>query len=110
MDIYEIRLKNLSFLLDEQFGGVRAALARKMEVGANNISRYYSSNKKDRRNIGDEFARGIETVCNKPKGWMDRVHDLAIDADKERLLELWEMMTEDERRQLLKIGSALSEK
>lgn len=75
MDINQIRLNNLTIILDEKFNGVRAALARKMEIAPNNISRYYSDNPKDKRNISDDAARLIESAAGKERYWMDRAHD-----------------------------------
>jgi hypothetical protein len=42
---------------------------------------------------------------------MDVSHSVkGVDEEKARLLELWELMTEDQRENLLAIGAALSRK
>jgi len=68
--IDETRLANLARIVDEDFGGSKAALARSMEVAPNNIPRYFST-QKGRRNISDEAARLIEEAADKPVGWLD---------------------------------------
>lgn len=75
MDIKEIRLKNLTYVLEKHFDGVKARLARRMNIPPNNLSRYFADNPQHRRNIGDETARMIEDAIGKPKGWMDHPHN-----------------------------------
>lgn len=74
--IYEIRLRNLERILEENYGGERGARARLAEdlgVSATQISRYFLAGKYH-QNIGDDMARRIETITVRPEGWMDQEH------------------------------------
>jgi hypothetical protein len=73
MIIEEIRRQNLRRILEEDFGGSQAELARKIGKKDSAISRVFMDGK-NRRNIGAKFARTIETAAGKPKGWLDVEH------------------------------------
>lgn len=73
-DIRAIRLRNLQIILEEEFDGVKADLARAAEVAPNNISRYFSTHPRDGRRVSDDMARKLEKATGKPYGWMDRIH------------------------------------
>lgn len=73
-DIKTIRLRNLEIILEEEFGGVKADLARAAGVAPNNISRYFSTHPRDGRRVSDDMARSLEEATGKPYGWMDRIH------------------------------------
>ena len=74
MDNKEIRRLNLRALIDTQYDGVDRRMAVALERQPNEISRVFSNNEKAKRNIGDNLARQIEQVCNKPRGWLDLTH------------------------------------
>ena len=80
MDIKQIRERNLIELLDHLYDGEPANLSRALDqTTSSQISRYTSTSDKTWRPIGDAMARQIETVSNKPAGWLDRVHDGVAD-------------------------------
>jgi hypothetical protein len=70
MNIKKIRLQNLRALA-KSVGGV-SALARKLQRSQSQISHLISSN--PIKNIGDRLATEIESVFEKPDGWLDRQH------------------------------------
>jgi SOS-response transcriptional repressor LexA len=74
MGIYETRRANLRWLIDNQYGEVAANLAKDLRIQASQLSRIFSPNPKNRRNIGTRLARAIEQVSRKPLGWMDEPH------------------------------------
>jgi SOS-response transcriptional repressor LexA len=74
MGIHETRCANLRWLLQSQYGGVAAHLARELGIQSSQLSRLFSDNPKNRRNIGTKLARSIERVANQPFGWMDEPH------------------------------------
>lgn len=65
--IQEIRIKNLSELIDREFNGVQTRLAERMETPANLVNRWVLGKKV----IGDQVARKIEDAANKPRNWLD---------------------------------------
>ena len=70
MDIHEIRRAKLQQLRDERFKGKNSALAEAIERQPDYISRALS-NGKHRKNIGEAFARHIETALGLESGWLD---------------------------------------
>jgi SOS-response transcriptional repressor LexA len=74
MGIYETRRANLRWLIDHQYEGVAANLAKDLRIQASQLSRIFSPNPKNQRNIGTKLARAIEQVTRKPVGWMDEPH------------------------------------
>lgn len=68
--IKETRRLNLVWILKNEFDN-QADLATALGVQPNVVSRAINLDSKDRRNIGDTFARSIERKTNKPEGWMD---------------------------------------
>lgn len=99
MNISEIRLKNLTKIIDEKFRGVRADLARAINVAPNNISRYYASSARDKRSISDDTAIAIEDAIGKPRGWMSQEHDLSPLI--ERAISALQMLPEDAQEDFL---------
>lgn len=75
MRIEEIRRQNLIWLIEQDYQGVDANLARALGIQASQISRIFSSNSAHRRNIGRNLAQKIERITGKPDGWMDLVHE-----------------------------------
>jgi phage repressor protein C with HTH and peptisase S24 domain len=70
-----IRQLNLESLIKES-GLSKGMFAAKVGTAPAYISQMLSESKP--RGMGDQLARTIEAACNKPLGWMDRVHPLAI--------------------------------
>lgn len=71
--IQEIRIKNLSELIDREFNGVQTRLAERMNTPANLVNRWVLGKKV----IGDQSARKIEAAANKPRNWLDIDHSLS---------------------------------
>lgn len=84
--IHDIRKRNLEIILETEFGGVKARLAKAMGVSPNNISRYFS-NTKDGRTVSDDTARKVEDAVKKPRGWMDSLHQETNDPELDALME-----------------------
>jgi hypothetical protein len=72
LTVKEIRKINLSELI-RQSGQSKTNFAARIDTAPSYISQILSSRSK--RGIGDEFARKIELCFQKPKGWMDGIHD-----------------------------------
>ena len=71
--IQDIRIQNLTDLIDREFNGVQTRLAERMETPANLVNRWVLGKKV----IGDQVARKIETAANKPRNWLDIDHSLS---------------------------------
>lgn len=71
--IQEIRIRNLSDLIDREFNGVQTRLAERMNTQANLVNRWVLGKKV----IGDQVARKIEAAANKPRNWLDIDHSLS---------------------------------
>ena len=74
MGIHETRRANLLWLIDTGYGGVSASLAKALGIQPSQISRVFSKNPANQRNIGTRLARGLERLTGKPLGWMDEPH------------------------------------
>ncbi len=74
MNIQDIRRQNLRAVIEAEFGGVPARLARALGCQPTSISRLTSS-AASKRNMGEKMARDIERVSGRPDGWMDALHD-----------------------------------
>ncbi len=74
MGIHETRRANLRWLIDNHYGGVSANLAKDLRIQASQISRVFSLNPKNQRNIGTKLARAVEQVTRKSQGWLDEPH------------------------------------
>ncbi len=72
MTAEEIRLANLRALITEAGSPTEAAARLKMEPSQ--LSQI--AGRKPTRNIGSVVARRIEAAWNKPKGWLDVVHNV----------------------------------
>ncbi len=72
LTINEIRKTNLLILIDEV--GKKSAIAKLADTDPAYISQVLSENPKHSRNIGEDFARKLESGCGKPRGWMDQYH------------------------------------
>jgi len=72
MAIGETRRANLRWLIDTEFDGIDAKLARQAGLHPSQISRALSANSSTE--IGNRLARRIEEKTEKPEGWMDEMH------------------------------------
>jgi phage repressor protein C with HTH and peptisase S24 domain len=73
MSIHETRRRNLQALVDRDFEGNKSALANAIGRQASYISRCLSTDRHS-KNIGEAFARHIETELGIEEGWLDRDH------------------------------------
>lgn len=71
--VSQIRRERLAQLIDEDFAGNGAALARRTEKDRKQISAWLKY--KDMR---DSTAREIEAACLKPSGWLDHEANAAL--------------------------------
>lgn len=51
---------------------------------------YFSGMKSGSRTIGEKLARQVETLCKKPRGWLDETHEQPKPAELAKFLELAE--------------------
>lgn len=72
MAIGETRRANLRWLIDTEFHGVDARLAKRVGLYPSQISRALSVS--SGAALGNRLARRIEAKAGKPEGWMDEVH------------------------------------
>lgn len=79
MNTRQIRRQNLEMLRSE-FGTVRA-LAALVETDANYLSQILSE--KTKQSMGHELARRFEIALKKPEGWMDRIHTVPNELDRD---------------------------
>jgi hypothetical protein len=112
MDIAQIRHKNFQRLFAEFIDrhphlphrGMLKLFAERLDLS----DRYLSHIKCQRKNIGSNVARGIETQLKLPHGWLDREHDRSNPSnnEKEKLfvevaLALFRTQEEDAREMLI---------
>ncbi len=98
MDVAQIRRANLlklfsDFVADRQSHDPGAALAGMDKAFASLIqidNTYFSRMKTGSRQVNNNLARQIETLTNKPKGWLDEVHASEAPKGLTRFLELAE--------------------
>ncbi len=74
MDIYDVRRTNLKWLIEHEYDGVTASLARELQMQASYLSRIFTRNPEHKRNVGSRLARAIEQASKKRRGWMDEPH------------------------------------
>lgn len=101
MEISQIRLINLTKVLNEHFAGEKVRLAEAIGVAPSNISRYYNKNERDRRKIADDTARAIERAVNLHTGWMDVLHTSDEDATLDKIIDILKPMNENRKRAIL---------
>lgn len=87
MEINQIRLFNLSYVIDREYNGVKAGLASAINKNSSYVSRWYSASS-ERRNISTETARDIEQKINYAKGWLDNPHPALWDMSTQ---EMWKL-------------------
>lgn len=117
MDTKHIRLANINYLADKHGRDRIAECDSRKKWSANYINQLCGGF----GSFGSATARRIERGLNLPFGWMDLPHpevsyqDQSIalssddSADKAKLINIWENMTQEQRSQLLKIGAAISD-
>lgn len=71
MNIYDIRRKNLSALIQSKYENNRSLFARNVGKNVNTINLYLTTNESLRRNIGERNARDLEKMASLPVGWLD---------------------------------------
>lgn len=102
MDISQVRRANLLLLYGE-FITTRTAQALAADPSAKPVGldmefasqiqvhkSYLSGLKSGGRQIGPKLARQIESLCGRPKGWLDLAHEPARPAGLDRFLHLAE--------------------
>lgn len=73
--LYEIRRKNLEYLIKIKCQGNAAAFARIISKDSTYINRcLYPPQKKGKKNIGDEIIIPTLKAFNLPSGWLDKEH------------------------------------
>lgn len=75
MDINDIWLTNIRYLVDTEHNGRQAGLAEKLGKQPNVISRLFSKNLEHKRNVTAKLVRQIESLYQLPSGWMNSVHN-----------------------------------
>ncbi len=70
MNVKEIRRENLR-VLAQHAGGI-AGVARRLKKSTSQMSHLIGPN--PIKNIGDRIAAEIESIFNKPSGWLDHIH------------------------------------
>lgn len=78
-DTQDVRQQRVRELIEKEFGGSQAAFAKAVDRSDNYISRMLSRGP-NRKGIGEDLAREIEKLCNKPRGWLDGEADAVRDA------------------------------
>lgn len=66
----EIRLANFRGIVGEHGSSV---VRKRLNISRQHLSQYIGVN--PTRSIGDDFARRIEPLFGKPRGWLDNVHN-----------------------------------
>lgn len=87
LDLAQVRLDNALLLFEEfvrhtakqadaaALRGLERRFAERVQVQPS----YWSQIKSRSRQIGERLARQFEVLCNKPRGWMDEVHEPGLD-------------------------------
>lgn len=71
MDTKQTRLANFREIWNARFGGNIAAMARALELSANQVRFYLNPEKPGGRWMGEEFARNAEAKLGLPLGSLD---------------------------------------
>ena len=117
VDIQDIRRKNLALLLlelERELGrerGVQAELSRRTKVPAPVLSQFINHRLHSDgapRNMGDSTARSLERGMNKPRGWMDVLHDDAFTADDIELARAIQALNDNQREAIRNLINAMS--
>jgi len=73
----------MRLVINTNFHGVDANLARALGVAPNVISRYFAPKEAiHHRPVGATMARRVEKIAHKPSGWMDHEHWPTKDVEK----------------------------
>lgn len=108
--IHDIRRKNAQLLCSEF--KTLALFARHIGRDEGLVSRWIGVGVKNPKPIGANVARHVEQACDRPSGWLDRVHpdtfDQAIDEIADQLDALLDKAVEkmpDNRKKTLKAAA-----
>lgn len=80
MDNAQIRMQNITAILQKKFKGKKVSLANAIEKNPVIVQRWFSTGK-GHRNLGDKVAREIEGKLNLPRGWLDNMHEKMHDLE-----------------------------
>ncbi|MEM1244365.1 MAG: S24 family peptidase, partial [Pseudomonadota bacterium] len=75
--------KNLRLAIDKFYQGKPSRLAEAVGKHSSQITRIFSHSEKDKRKLGDKFAREIEVKIALPRGWLDRDNQLNLESNKQ---------------------------
>lgn len=114
--VQQIRLSNFRLLLTE--AGSQAELARRSELKQpyiNQLAKGARHADGKPRSIGDEAARKLETGMDKPVGWMDRDHSMAmlfseLNGLEGQLITIYRQLDDHGRDELLTLANNLLSK
>ncbi len=120
VDTAAVRRRRARLLIDQEFKGIDAGLAERIDTQPSQVSRWFMENPKHRRNIGEKMARRIEKECGLPPGWMDNElddstaprarHAYSFDERmKDRLLDLFDKLKPSQRKTFLQSMAAAVE-
>ena len=110
MDVYDTRQARLRELMRKQYDGKQSALAKAIERPDNYVSRMMSPGK-NRKRIGEDLAREIETRLRLPRGYLDgpgssaiaetaTLYGMPISEEAVRLGREWEKLQQPLRAQV----------
>ena len=108
----QVRLENLTLVIDKFYDGVARRMALDYEVQQTQISRYYSKTQ-SKRGISDSFARAIEVKHGLGDGWMDTDHSasqVSVDRSDLDLLVVWRQLSPEFKAGMMAQMKALAEK
>jgi hypothetical protein len=104
--IADIRKYNLELLINES-GLRKGKFADKIDTAPAYISQILST--KTKRDMGNELARKIELIVNKPYGWMDETHYEDLEQKTaDPLVEAIEKLSEADRLMIFRVVSSLT--
>lgn len=72
MDLAKVRERRVRLLINQRFEGVASRLALAIGRSANQVSRWFSEDPNNHRNIGERLARDIEQRLGLPASWLDQ--------------------------------------
>lgn len=86
--IYDIRRKRLRQLIQTQFDNNQSEISRHLGRSDSYINRLLADPNKSKhaKNLGEELAREIESLCGLPNGWLDQRNQVATPADSKAQL------------------------
>lgn len=106
MDKYEIRRLRVLKLMEEDFEGVIAKFADRIERSPSYVGRMlYPAGKKAKKNISDTLIEVIEDKCDLTPGWLDEIEK---DAHLVAIERLWQNLTNDNKTVAVKMIEAMA--